>query len=122
MTCISVETQVEAVEPSGEDLTSASVETPSLDRGMEKTETEKPSGEDAENFCDGSDSNDESLEHESELWRGSVEQPVRQDLQQLAERSAAQDEELSIMHEDVCKIREIFARQLKIKGKEEKLF
>ena len=71
---------------------------------------------------DGSDSNDESLEPESELWRGSVEQPVRQDLQQLAEWSAAQDEKLSIMHEDVCKIREIFARQLKIKGKEEKLF
>ena len=103
------------------DLKSASVETPSLNC-VEKTETEKPSGEDAEDFCDGSDSNDESLEPESELWRGSVEQRVRQDLQQLAERSAAQDEELSIMHEDVCKIREIFARQLKIKGKEEKLF
>jgi len=124
LTCTSVETQVEAVEPSGEDLTSASVETPSLNRGMEKTETEKPSGEDAEDFCDGSDSNDESLEPESELWRGSEEQPLRQEdfVQQLAERSAAQDEKLSIMHEDVCKIREIFARQLKIKGKEEKLF
>ena len=132
----------ETVEPSGEgderlcddvksclvkasfsgDLKSASVEPPSLNC-VEKTETEKPSGEgDAVPCDDGSDSNDESLEPESELWRGSVEQPVRQDLQQLAERSAAQDEELSIMHEDVCKIREIFARQLKIKGKEEKLF
>ena len=60
LTCTSFETQVEAVEPSGEDLTSASVETPSLNRGMEKTETEKPSGEDAEDFCDGSDSNDDN--------------------------------------------------------------
>ena len=67
---------MEAVEPSGEDLTSTSVETPSLNRGMEKTETEKPSGEGAD-FCDGSDSNDESLEPENKLWRGSEEQPVR---------------------------------------------
>ena len=77
LTCTSVETQVEAVEPSGEDLTSTSVETPSLNRGMEKTETEKPSGEGAD-FCDGSNSNDESLEPENELWRGSEEKPVRQ--------------------------------------------
>ena len=84
------EVKVEAVEPSGEDLTSTSVETPSLNRGMEKTETEKPSGEGAD-FCDGSDSNDESLEPESELWRGSEEQPVRQEdfLQQVAKQEAA---------------------------------
>ena len=83
------EVKVEAVEPSGEDLTSTSVETPSLNRGMEKTETEKPSGEGAD-FCDGSDSNDESLEPENELWRGSEEQPERQGdfVQQPAKQEA----------------------------------
>ena len=56
---------------------------------MEKTETEKPSGEGAD-FCDGSDSNDESLEPENELWRGSEEQPVRQGgfVQQPAKQEA----------------------------------
>uniref|UniRef100_A0A7S2ARJ6 Uncharacterized protein n=1 Tax=Octactis speculum TaxID=3111310 RepID=A0A7S2ARJ6_9STRA len=89
LTCTSVETQVEAVEPSGEDLTSTSVENPSLNCGMEKTETEKPSGEGAD-FCDGSDSNDESLEPENELRRGSEEQPVRQGgfVQQPAKQEA----------------------------------
>mmetsp|Transcript_1429 Transcript_1429/g.1771 ORF Transcript_1429/g.1771 Transcript_1429/m.1771 type:complete len:96 (+) Transcript_1429:121-408(+) len=56
---------------------------------MEKTETEKPSGEGAD-FCDGSDSNDESLEPENELRRGSEEQPVRQGgfVQQPAKQEA----------------------------------
>ena len=81
---------MEAAEPSEEDLTSTSVENPSLNRGMEKTETEKLSGE--VDLCDdGSDSNDESLEPESELWRGSEEKPVRQKdfLQQLSKQEAA---------------------------------
>ena len=72
------------------DLKSASVETPSLNC-VEKTETEKPSGEGDEDPCDdGSDSNDESLEPESELWRGSEEQPARQEdfLQQPAKQEA----------------------------------
>ena len=102
LTCTSVETQVEAVEPSGEDLTSTSVETPSLNRGMEKTETEKPSGEGAD-FCDGSDSNDESLGPENELWRGSEEQPVRQGgfVQQPAKQEAApKTSEQSVAEED----------------------
>jgi len=50
------------------DLKSASVEPPSLNC-VEKTETEKPSREgDADPCDDGSDSNDDSLEPESELW------------------------------------------------------
>ena len=105
-----ISSAVEAVEPSGEgderlcgdvksclvkaslsgDLKSASVETPSLNC-VEKMETEKPSGEGHEDPCDdGSDSNDESLEPESELWRGSEEQPARQEdfVQQRAKQEA----------------------------------
>ena len=81
---------VEAAEPSGEDLTSTSVETPSLNC-VEKTDTEKPLGEGDEDPCDdGSGSNDESLEHESELRRGSEEQLVRQEyhVQQPAKQEA----------------------------------
>jgi len=101
LTCTSVETQVEAVEPSGEDLTSTSVETLSLNRGMEKTETEKPSGEGAD-FCDGSDSNDESLEPENELRRGSEEQPVRQGgfVQQPAKEAVPRASEQIVAEED----------------------
>ena len=40
-----ISSAVEAAEPSGEDLTSTVVENPSLNCGMEKTETGKPSGE-----------------------------------------------------------------------------
>ena len=47
---------------------------------MENTETEKPLEEGDEDPCDdGSDSNDEGVEPESELWRGSEEQPVGQE-------------------------------------------
>ena len=83
-----ISSAVEAVESSGEgdegpcddvkscavkaslsvDLTSASVETPSLNCCMEKTETKKPLGEgDEDQYDDGSNSNDERLESESEL-------------------------------------------------------
>ena len=71
-------------------MTSTSVETPSLNC-VETTETEKPSGEGDDDPCDdGSDSNDESLEPENELWRGSEEQPVRQGVfvQQPAKQEA----------------------------------
>ena len=61
----------------GFEICIASVEILSLNC-VDKTETENPSGEGHEDPCDDiSDSNDESLEPESELWRGSEEQPVR---------------------------------------------
>ena len=61
-----ISSAVEAAEPSGEGLTSTSVENPSLNCNMGKTETGKSSGEGDEDHCDGLDSNDEGLEPESE--------------------------------------------------------
>jgi len=85
------------------ELKSLSVETPSLNC-VEKTETEKLSEEGHEDPCDdGSGYNDESLETESELWRGSEEQPVRQEdfVQQLAKQEAAPEaSEQNVAEED----------------------
>ena len=85
-----ISSAVEAAEPSGEGLNSTSVENPSLNCNMGKTETGKSSGEGDEDHCADLDSNDEGLEPESELWRGSEEQPVRQEgfVQQPAKQEA----------------------------------
>ena len=85
------------------DLKSASVEPPSLNCA-EKTETEKRSGEgDAVPCDDGSDSNDESLEPESELWRGSEEEPVRQEdfvQQPVKQETAPRASDQKVVKED----------------------